>query len=86
MKNWDTSDWKAHIVQACISCKNVVVLTTEPEILQEKEQMTNLFLPTVCVLCEKGGRMAIGFGKSGIGSATALWTSLLIGYKIEGFS
>jgi hypothetical protein len=80
MDNWTYSspDRKAYVVLAYITCENVVLLTTKPEILREKAQTINLFLPTVYVLCEKGKRIAEGFRKSGIGSATALWISLSI--------
>jgi hypothetical protein len=78
MENWTYSspNWKAHIVLACITCENVVLLTTKPEILREKVQTTNLFLPTVCVLCEKDEWMSGALRSSGIGSATAMWTLL----------
>lgn len=76
MYNW-TPDWNAHVVLACIACENVVLLTTKAEILREKAQTNNLFLPTVCVSCEKDEMMA-----GGIGSATALWTSLSISHNI----
>jgi hypothetical protein len=78
MESWGyfASDWKAQVVLACITCENVVLLTTKPEILRKKAQTTNLFLPTVCLSCEKDERMA------GTGSATALWTSLSISHNI----
>jgi hypothetical protein len=63
------------MVLACITCENVVLLTTKDEVLRDKD----LFLPTVCVSCEKDKRM---MGNSGIGSATALWTSLSISHNI----
>jgi len=84
MENWTYSspDWKAYIVLACITCENVVLLSTKPEILEKKAQTTNLFLPTVCVLCEKDERMSGAVGSNGIGYATALWTSLSISHNI----
>jgi hypothetical protein len=63
------------MVLACITCENVVLLTTKDEVLRDKD----LFLPTVCVSCEKDKRI---MGNSGIGSATALWTSLSISHSI----
>jgi hypothetical protein len=78
MESWGyfASDWKAQVVLACITCENVVLLTTKPEILRKKAQTTNLFLPTVCLSCENNERMA------GTGSATPLWTSLCISHNI----
>lgn len=60
---------------ACITCENVVLLTTKDEVLRNKD----LFLLTVCVLCKNDKRI---MGNSGIGSATALWTSLSISHSI----
>jgi hypothetical protein len=83
MNTWtNSSDWTAHIALACITCKNVVLLKTKAEILQEKAQTTNLFLPTVCISCEKDERIRGAVGSSGIGSATALWISLSISHNI----
>jgi hypothetical protein len=67
---------------AYITCENVILLKTKAEILQEKAQTINLFLPTVYVLYEKDERMIGAIGSSGIGSATALWTLLSISYNI----
>jgi hypothetical protein len=64
------------MVLACITCENVILLTTKDEVLPGKD----LFLPTVYVSCEKDERM----GNSGIGSATALWTSLSIIHSMIG--
>jgi hypothetical protein len=47
------------MVLACITCENVVLLTTKDEVLRNKD----LFLPTVCVSCENDERM---MGNSGI--------------------
>jgi hypothetical protein len=84
MEDWHIANpnWKAHVVLACITCENVVLLTTKAEILQTKPQTMNLFLPTLCVSCEKDERRPVAFGQSGIGSATALWTSLSISHGI----
>ena len=64
------------MVLACITCENVVLLTTKGKVLANYK---DLFLPTVCVSCENDERM---MGNSGIGSATALWTSLSISHNI----
>jgi hypothetical protein len=64
------------MVLACITCENVVLLTTKDGGFAKT---TDLFLPTVCVSCEKDERMS---GSSGVGSATALWTSLSISHSI----
>jgi hypothetical protein len=64
------------MVLACITCENVVLLTTKGKVLANYK---DLFLPTVCVSCENDERM---MGNSGIGSATALWTSLSISRSI----
>jgi hypothetical protein len=79
MENWTYSspDGKAHVVLACITCENVVLLTTKPEILREKKQTINLFLPTVCVLCEKDEKRLVG-----VGIGLALWISLSISHNI----
>jgi hypothetical protein len=69
-------DRKAYIVLACITCENVVLLTTKDGGFAKT---TDLFLPTVCVSCEKDERMS---GSSSIGSAIALWTSLSISHSI----
>lgn len=66
MENWHTSPWKAHIVLACITCENIALLKTKAEILEKKGPSINVFLPTVCVSCEKDEMR--GFGKSGMGS------------------
>jgi hypothetical protein len=68
-------------VLACITCENIVLLTTKPEILREEAQTTNLFLPTVCESCEKDEWMMGPVG-SRIGSARPLWTSLSISHDI----
>jgi hypothetical protein len=62
-------------VLACITCENVVLFTTKGKVLASYR---DLFLPTVCVSCEKDERMS----GSGIGSATALWTSLSISHNM----
>jgi hypothetical protein len=82
MENWiisSTDRKKAHIVLACITCENVVLFTAEAEILREKGKTMDLFLPTVCLSCEKDERMSGAVGSSG-GYATTLWTSLSISY------
>ena len=80
MNTWtNSSDWTAHVALACITCENVVLLTTKPEILRKKGYTVNLFLPTVCASCEKDERMMGGFGA---GTRTALWTSLSISHNI----
>ena len=54
---------------AYITCKNIVLFIIKPEILQKKAQIINLFLLTICVLCEKDKRI---MGSSGIRFATSL--------------
>jgi hypothetical protein len=65
------------MVLACITCENVVLLTTKDKVLRNKD----LFLPTVCVSYEKDERI---MENSGIGSATVLWISLSISHSIIG--
>jgi hypothetical protein len=77
MENWISStDRKVYIVLACITCKNVVLLTTKGEVLAN---YMDLFLPTVCLSYENDERI---IESSRIGSASALWTSLSISYSI----
>jgi hypothetical protein len=68
---------RANIVLACITCENVVLLKAKPEILVEGMGTTNVFLPTVCVSCEKKERMG-PLGWINIPYTTAIWTSLSI--------
>jgi hypothetical protein len=76
MENWIISspESKARIVLACITCENVVLLTTKDEILREMRQALSLFLPTVCLSCKKDGEMIYG--------KTTMWISLSISYNI----
>lgn len=81
MENWiiSSTDRKAHIVLACITCENVVLLTAETEILREQQGKTmDLFLPTVCMSCEEDERRKV----LPLGKSTAMWTSLSISHNM----
>lgn len=65
-----------HIVLAYITYKNVILLIIKGEVLAS---YMDLFLPMVCVSCEKNKKIS---RSSGIGSATALWILLSISYSI----
>jgi hypothetical protein len=68
-------------VLACITCKKVILLTTEDSYLQVKgydNQTVNLFLPTVCFSCEKDKRKKVADSKSNKEISMAMWTLLSI--------
>jgi hypothetical protein len=75
--------WKSHIVLACITCEKVILLTTEDNYLRAKgydSQTINLFLPTVCLSCERDKRKKAADEKSDEEITTAMWTSLWISW------
>ncbi|KAF8846474.1 hypothetical protein BDZ45DRAFT_459250 [Acephala macrosclerotiorum] len=84
MDNWiiSSSNRKVHVVLACITCENVILLTTKDEILRAKSnnesQTMNLFVPTVCSSCEKGEEVSQGFSHGIEKRHEAIWTSLSI--------
>jgi hypothetical protein len=57
--------WKSRIVVACITCERVVLFTAMEGSLEMEgyDELSHIFLPTVCFSCEKDERARTAVGK-----------------------